>query len=80
MYCTIIVGIFGGIKIWQIAIFFCLWQILIWRMARHVSLIMCKVNENNGLNFVNGEKIANFTKITPLQNYPLYGIVSLMNK
>ena len=34
-------------------------------MARHVSLIMCTMNENNGLNFANGEKIANFTKINP---------------
>ena len=44
------VGIIGGIKIWQIANFFG-WQILIWRIDRYVPLSMCTVNENGGFNF-----------------------------
>lgn len=41
-----IAGIFGGIKICQIANFLCLANI-----GRHVSLSMGTVNENGGLNF-----------------------------
>ena len=53
---------------------FCNWQILIWRISRHVSLSMRTVYENGGFNF--GErlkKITKFAKINSLQNYPLYG-------
>ena len=30
---------------------FCCWQILIWRIGRHMSLSMCTLNENGGFNF-----------------------------
>ena len=43
-------GIFGGIKIWQIA-HFCDWRFLIWQISRHVSLSMRTVDENGGFNF-----------------------------
>ena len=50
-YC--IVCIFGGIKNSKFGelLIFCGWQILIWRIGRHMSLSMRTVNENGGLNF-----------------------------
>ena len=71
-YC--IAGIFGRIKIGQIAIF-CGWPILTWQIiGRHRSLTMHTVNENGGFNFGKQWKNYQIRQNNPLQNYPLYGI------
>ena len=69
-----IAGKFGGQNVWRIYSFQAFGGKKVWRMNRSAKGLSMVTTNLDGFSLANCRRFAKFTKLSPRQTFPLYGI------